>query len=157
MKRETTTVAAFLVLLLSLGISETFGCSWAIGYFEQVTALKGTVVGSNFPLLHRFRWFRRSIIRPRTKLAIYNYCFPCDVGKLTPAKAVLADDHGKFDFGRVTPGHYYLWIADEEGGLYDEFEIEVKQPIDPKQSVMIDISAAYPDCKGGHEFTVRGN
>jgi hypothetical protein len=37
-----------MVFILTLGISRILACSWAIGYFYQVTTLRGTVVGSNF-------------------------------------------------------------------------------------------------------------
>ena len=115
-------LAAFL---LSLGVSRILGCSWTVGYFYQVTNLRGTVVGSKFPLLHSFRWFRRSIARPEAKLTLYNYCWPCDIWKLPPTKTVVADSDGKFDFGSLKPGHYYLRADDEKGGLSDWFDVEV--------------------------------
>ena len=157
MKRRMAIAAMLIASLLSLGVSEIHGCSWAVGYFYQVTNLRGTVVGSKFPLLHSFRWFRQSIARPQAKLSLYNYCWPCDIWKLAAVKTVVADSDGKFDFRTLEPSHYYLRVDDEKGGLSDWFDVEVKRPSDPKESVTIDISAVSPDCSGGHEFIVRAN
>lgn len=145
-----------MALLFALS-SRTVACSWAIGYFDEVTSLRGTVVGSRFPLLHSFRWFRQSVVRPRAKLTLYPYCWPCDARHLTPVRTATTGTDGRFDFGAVEPGHYYLGIDDEEGSLFDWFEVEVKGPRNPKESVTIDISPVYPDCTDGHEFMVRSN
>jgi hypothetical protein len=64
---------------------------------------------------------------------------------------------GQFDFGMIEPGHYYLEIDDKEGSLYDWFQVEVKGPPKPKESVTVDISPVQPDCRGGHEFMVKTN
>ena len=157
MKRRMAIAAMLTASLLSVKVSETRGCSWAVGYFYQVSNLRGTVVGSKFPLLHSFRWFRQSIARPQAKLSLYNYCWPCDIWKLAAVKTVAADSNGKFDFGTLEPSHYYLRVDDENGGLSDWFDVEVKRPLAPKESVTIDISAVSPDCSGGHEFIVRAN
>jgi hypothetical protein len=157
MKRRMTIAAVLSAFLLSLGVSEILGCSWAVGYFYQVRNLRGTVVGSKFPVLHSFRWFRQSVTRPQTKLTLYNYCWPCDVRSLEPVKTVLTGTDGKFDFGSLRPSHYYLRIDDGKGELSDWFEVEVKGPPSPKESVMIDISPIRPDCSGGHEFIIRAN
>jgi hypothetical protein len=53
------------------------------------------------------------------------------------------------------PGHYYLDIDDEKGGLFDEFQVEVMSSQRPTESETIDISPVQPDCSGGHEFMVN--
>lgn len=156
MKSRMTIAVVLIVFLLIVGVSETDGCSWAVGYFYQVTNLRGIVVGSEFPVLHSFRWFRQSVVRPQTKLTLYYYCWPCNVWDLSPVKTVLTDSDGKFDFGGLQPRHYYLKVDDERGGLSDWFDVEVKGPLIPKESVTIDISPVSPDCSGGHEFTLKG-
>ena len=153
MRFNVTTLAA--VCILSLGVPRTSACTWSMAYFNQVTLLKGTVVGSNFPLLHSFRWFRHSVVRPAAKLTLYEYCWPCDVRSLTPVKTVFTDADGKFDFGILKPSHYFLRIDDEKGALSDFFEVEVKGQPNPEESQVIDISHFSPSCSGGHEFIVK--
>jgi hypothetical protein len=157
MNRRMMSATAVIAFILTLGVSRILACSWAIGYFHQVTSLRGAVVGSKFPVLHSFRWFRQSVERPQAKLILYDYCWPCDVWSLAPVRTVLTDNHGKFDFGILKPSHYYLRIDDEKSSLSDWFEVEVKGPPNPKESETIDISPVSPDCTGGHEFTVRAN
>jgi hypothetical protein len=155
--RRMMSATAVIVFILTLGVSRILACSWAIGYFYQVTNLRGTVVGSDFPVLHSFRWYRQSVVRPNTKLMLYEYCWPCDVLSHAPAKTVITDAHGKFDFGSVKPSHYYLKLDDEAGPLSALFQVEVRGTQNPKQSEIIDISPIYPDCTGGHEFIVPAN
>jgi hypothetical protein len=151
------TATAAIVFILTLGVSKMLACSWAVGYFYQITGLRGTVVGSQFPILRSFRWFRQSVVRPQARLILYDYCWPCNVRNLPPIKTVLTDNDGKFDFGDLKPSHYFLGIDDEKGSLSDLFEVEVKGPPNPKESETIDISPVHPDCTGGHEFIVRAN
>jgi hypothetical protein len=157
MNRRMMSATAVIVFILTLGVSKILCCTWATGYFYQVTSLRGTVVGSKFPVLHSFRWFRQSVTRPQAKLILYDYCWPCDVRILAPVKTVPTDNDGKFDFGIIKPGHYYLRIDDEKGALSGWFHIEVSGPPNPKESETIDISPVYPDCTGGHEFIVTAN
>jgi hypothetical protein len=157
LNRRIMSTTAVIVFTLTLGVSRILACSWAIGYFYQVTNLRGAVVGSDFPVLHSFRWYRQSVMRPNTKLMLYEYCWPCDALNHTPVKTVITDAHGKFDFGSVKPGHYYLKIGDEPLLPSALFQVEVRGTQNPKQSEIIDISPVYPDCTGGHEFIVRAN
>lgn len=157
MKRRIAAAAFLMIFTCSLGVSRVLGCSWAAGYFYQVTNLRGTLVGSKFPVLHSFRWFRQSVARPQTKLVLYNYCAPCDVRSLASVKTVLTDNNGEFDFGNLKSSHYYLKVDDEKGDFSDWFEVEVKGPRNPKESVTIDVSPVSTDCSGGHEFTVKTN
>jgi len=50
-----------------------FPCSWAIGYFHQVTCLRGIVVGMNrgWP-----RWLRQRVARDNVNLRLYEYRWP---------------------------------------------------------------------------------
>jgi len=157
MNKQTMIAIAVMVVILTLGFTRILACTRAVGYFYQVTGLRGTVVGSKFPVLHSFRWSRRSVARRQAKLMLYDYCWPCDVWSLAPVKTVLADNDGKFEFGILKLGHYYLKIDDEKGSLSDWFEVEVKGPPNPQESETIDISPVSPDCTGGHEFIVRTN
>lgn len=157
MRRLIAIPAAAIVLMLAAVDSNLLGCTWAIDYFYQVTNLKGTVVGSNFPVLHSFRWYRQSVVRPKSKLSLYDFCWPRDVLSGAPVETVVADSHGKFDFGLLKAGHYSLKIEDEKGELSAVFQIEVKDAPNPKESEIIDISPNYPDCTGGHEFIIRAN
>jgi len=157
MNRRMNSTFAIVAFILTLGVSRAIACHWTPGYFYQATNLKGKVVGSRFPVLHSFRWYRQSVVRPQAKLMLFDYCWPCDVWSLAPVKTVLTGPDGRFDFGILKPGHYYLRVHDEKGPLLDLFQVEVKGPPSPKEWEIIDISPVYPDCTGGHEFIVRAN
>jgi len=146
-----------IAFILTAGISRTLACSWAHGFFYQVTTLRGTVVGSKLPVLHSFRWFRQSVVRPQAKLILYEYCWPCEVRSLSPVKTVFTGTDGKFDFGILKPSHYSLIIEGEKGSLSGWFQVEVKGTPKPKESETIDISPVYPDCTGGQQFIVGAN
>jgi hypothetical protein len=150
------TITAAIVFVLAVGGSKTFACAWATDYFYQVTNLRGTVVGSNFPVLHSFRWYRQSVVLPQAKLTLYSYCFPCDLWGRAPVRTVVADARGKFDFGALTPSHYYLGIDDKRSALSALFQVEIKSSQNARESETIDISPVYPDCTG-HEFIVKAN
>jgi hypothetical protein len=143
-EKVTLTVAFVLLLLVSRGNA----CEWAIGYFHQVTGLKGRVVGADVRGLPR--WLRQSFPRKHAKLALYDYRWPrvaWDDGTL--AKTVETDERGNFDFGPLKTGHYTLKVDDG-----DLFDVEVKDMQPVTESVIIDVSPFYPDCTGGHEFIV---
>jgi hypothetical protein len=98
------------------------------------------------------RWLRQSMARKHAKMALYEYRSPraaWDDGSLI--KTVETDAHGNFDFGPIGMGHYTLRIDDN-----DLFDVEVKDLPRVTDSVTIDVSPVSPDCKGGHEFIVRG-
>lgn len=157
MNRRITIATAVIAFILSLGVSRILACSLAPGFFYQVTNLRGTVVGSKFPVLRAFRWFRKSVARPDAKLMLYDYCQPCDLQSLAPVKTVIAGSNGRFDFGPLKPGHYFLRIEDEKSSLFDGFGVEVTGLPNPKESEIIDISPIHPDCSGGHQFIVKTN
>ncbi len=135
--------------LVLLFVSQTNACSFAIGYFHQVTALKGRVVGTTYHGLPR--WLRQSFARKHAKLTLYEYRWPrASWDDASLIKRVETDDHGNFDFGPLRTGHYALRIDDN-----DMFDIELKDLPRVTESVTIDVSPVYPDCTGGHEFVVR--
>lgn len=76
---------------------------------------------------------------------------------MVPLKSVVTGTDGKFDFGALHAGHYTLIIEEEKWQRSDWFDVEVKGPLNPKESVIIDISPANPECKHGHEFIVNSN
>jgi|SRR5579871_792709 len=141
---------------LLLSVVPTYGCSWVPGYFYQVTALKGQVVGSevarNFALSLP-QWFRQSFVRKHAKLSLHEYRWPSSLKDMPLVKVVETDADGRFDFGPVKVGHYTLAIDD--GKLFDEFDVEVKEQSKVTASVIIDVTSIKPDCSGGHEFIVK--
>ena len=136
-----------LVLLFTLHIT---ACTLAPGYFYQITALKGRVVGTHGYHTYASRWFRQRFARKHANLALYKYSQPSDETSLV--KTVETDDHGSFDFGPLALGHYTLRIDES-----DLFDVEIKELPRKTESVTIDVSPINPDCKGGHEFNVRLN
>ncbi len=135
-------------LLLS---STAFPCSWAIGYFSQVTRLRGKVVGvrgGNW--FHPFRRIRQLVVRDDVTLTLYKYCHPCRMENRPVVKLAKTDLYGRFDFGGLPKGHYTLVIQGQD--IYDMYDVEVLSPPKPFDSVVIDVSPNYPDCTGGHEF-----
>jgi hypothetical protein len=119
-----------------------------MGYFYQVTALKGRVVGSTWHGLPR--WLRQSFPLKHVKLALYEYRWPrvgWDDGSLV--KTVETDDRGNFEFGPLKMGHYTLKVDD-----VDSFDVERTDLPRQTGNITIDVSPVYPDCTGGHEFIV---
>ena len=134
-------------------VRTAYPCSFPIGYFYQVTRLRGTVVGVNRgDLRHSFRWARQRVIRPDVKLTLYEYRWPVKtLDELPVVKVVKTDRSGRFDFGTLSRGHYRLHISDP-WGFGSPFDIEIVSQPKPINIEMIDISPVYPDCKSGHEF-----
>jgi hypothetical protein len=144
--KKTAVVVAYVLLFTGLPARS---CSWAVGYFHQVTALKGQVVGSTYHGLPR--WLRQSFARKHAKLALYEYRWPRAQNAMPPlVKTLETDGNGAFDFGPLLTGHYTLVIDGE-----DSFDVEIKELPQVTASVTIDVSPIYPDCTGGHEFNVR--
>ena|SRR5271155_4848335 len=141
--------AIVLAASLLLAVLQARACHWAVGYFYQVTALKGQVVGTTYHGLPR--WLRQSFAKKHAKLVLFEYRWPTSRNNMPPiVKTVETDGEGMFDFGLLRTGHYTLAIDDE-----DWFDVEIKEPPQVTESVTIDVSPAYPDCTGGHEFIVR--
>ena len=137
-----------LVVLLLLAVPQGYACSWAIGFFYQVTALKGRVVGTHSHLYFP-GWLRQSFARKHVKLAPYEYRWP-RTRNSQPFRTVETDGEGIFDFGSVSAGHYTLVIGDE-----DSFDVEVKEKPNRSETLTIDVSPVSPDCTGGHELIVK--
>jgi hypothetical protein len=125
-------IAILIALLLFLLVLRANACSWAIGYFQQITALKGRVVGADIRGLPR--WLRQSFPRKHAKLTLYEYQWPRTPTDLPLVKAVETDNVGRFDFGPVKTGHYTLVVED------DRFDVEVKDLPHLTESVTIDVS-----------------
>ncbi len=146
------TIAVGLLWLLAL--SPVWPCSWAEGYFYQVTELKGKVVGSESVLARRMRWIRQSFTQKGAILTLYQYCAPCGLDQKVIVNTVKTNNDGKFDFGPLKKGHYTLIIdpAGWDGGTI--FAVEVRDMPKATDSVTLDVSPNFPDCTGGHEFLV---
>jgi hypothetical protein len=133
-----------------------FACSWAPGYFYQVTGLRGIVVGMDnyWPLLgyHSYpRWLRQRAKRGNATLRLYKYRWPRGFRESQPVAETKSDRYGKSDFGSLPGGHYALVIdCPEHWG--DIFDVEIKKLPAETESVKIDVSPVNPDCSGGHEF-----
>ena len=146
-----------LLLIAALLVpAQAHACSWADGYFYQVSALRGNVVGAKIGPLQYSRWLRQSFARKNAKLTLYQYRSPISQRYELPfVKATKADVNGRFDFGDVAPGHYTLIIDDGDWGTSAWFDVELKPQDKQTVAVTIDVSPNFPDCKGGHEFIVR--
>ena len=154
MKSARSFSRLLIVIELIAVARATYPCSQAlIGYFHQVTRLRGIVVGVNRgDLRHPFRWARQRVIRPDVKLTLYQYRWPFkSLNELPVVKVVKADRSGGFDFGTLPRGHYTVDINDPWGGV-SSFDIEIGSQLKPVNFEIIDISPIYSDCKGGQEF-----
>ena len=146
---RATNRAALLASLLLLAVLQANACEWTVGYFFQVTALKGRIVGTTYHGVPR--WLRQSFAKEHARLVLYEYRWPRARDNMPPiVKALETDGKGRFDFGPLPTGHYTLVV---DGG--DSFDVEIKVLPQVTESVTIDISPAYPDCTGGHEFSVK--
>ena len=99
-------VVAVLVLLL---VCPAHPCSWAVGYFQQLTCLRGTIVGMNrgWP-----RWLRQRVVRANVNARLYEYRWPLhDRREMPLVKTVQTDKRGWFDFGELPKGHYTLVLT----------------------------------------------
>jgi hypothetical protein len=143
---RTRQTAVTFALLCSL----CHGCSWAVGYFHQVTAIRGRVVGSSWA---RLRWLRQSFSVDNATLTLYEYRFPAPIERLRKVAVTRTDSHGDFDFGSVPNGHYLLSIEVKDSNrMGDLFDVEVTDATKGTKSITIDVSPVTPDCRGGHEF-----
>ena len=138
-----------MILVVLTGLC--WACSLPTGYFHQVTAIRGRVVGRNLGVLG-FRWLRQSFHVQGATLTLYEYR-SARFEELKKVAEVRTNDRGDFDFGSVPSGHYYLNIvvkgSDSLGGLFD---VEVTDVVRATKSITIDVSPIHPDCTGGHEF-----
>ena len=152
MKRATRNLAIFLFAVFVTNIARA--CSLAVvhGYFHQVTAIRGRVVGKSLGPF-QFEWVRQSFAVGDANLALYEYRWPAKIAELNPILSVTTDTRGEFDFGPIAKGHYYLVIGVKNPDLMGAvLEVEVTDEVKPTDSILIDVSPIKPDCSGGHEF-----
>ena len=73
--------------------------TFPVGYFHQVTALNGRVVGIDIPMLQSYRWLRQSFSRKNAALTLYKYRYYVARTDLHLVKAInsLLKNH----FGRL--------------------------------------------------------
>jgi hypothetical protein len=151
-KGVTRNLAIFLFVAI---VSTMAGaCSLAVvhGYFHQVTAIRGRVVGKNLGPF-QFRWVRQSFGVSRATLTLYEYRWPAQIEDLKVIATVKADSRGHFDFGSIVKGHYVLVINVPDADLMSaSFDVEVTGAVHGTDSITIDVSPIRPDCSGGHEF-----
>ncbi|HSY33012.1 MAG TPA: hypothetical protein VLA42_13570 [Verrucomicrobiae bacterium] len=148
-------IKLLIIASLSLAtISPVHSCSLISGYFYQVTALKGQVVGNQNFILQSIPWLRQSLGRNHAELTLYEYSQTKSLATRPKLKAGTADSHGNFDFGTVPPGHYTLTIRDPAWNNSNSFQVEIKSLPTATASVLIDISPIHPDCTGGHQIIV---
>jgi len=140
-----------LATLLCLAVNAD-ACSWATGYFHQVTRLKGTVVGRSLGPV-QFRWLRRMFSISGAELAVYEYQGWNWNKDSKPLARAVANSSGEFEFGPLKEGHYTVQV--KGGGLEGWFDFEITHKAPPTKDVTIDISPVEPDCTGGHEFEVK--
>jgi hypothetical protein len=145
-----------IALALLLTAKTARACEWAQGFFHEVTALRGEVVGAKVGLLQYVRWLRPSFARKQASLTLYEYRWPINARNDLPlVKRAKADANGHFDLGFLQPGHYTLSIDAKGWGTTDWYDVEVKDMPKQTESVTIDVSPHFPDCQGGHEFPVQ--
>jgi hypothetical protein len=143
-----------LVLAFWLLSTTCFSCEWVRGYFHQVTAIRGHVVGKSLGPV-QWRWLRQSFNVRGAELTLYTYSDAYSPPDKQPESIARtrADENGWFDFGETPKGHYTLVVR--AGDLSDWFDVEVTPAAQNTDYVKIDVSPNRPDCSGGHEFIVR--
>jgi hypothetical protein len=147
--KDRFALRVIILLAVVFQVRIAFPCSWAIGYFHQVTCLRGTVVGMNRGWPH---WLRQRVARDNVNLRLYKYRWPLhDPSEMALVKTVKTDASGRFDFGELQEGHYTL-VIDWPSEYAEWFDVEIKKLPRPTTSVKLDVSRVYPDCTGGHEF-----
>jgi len=130
-------------------------CTHATGYFHQVTAIKGRIVGKDLRLFS-LRWLRQSFSVANATLTLYEYRSQQKAQESKRIAETHTDSDGRFDLGATPNGHYILDIkvkgSDEMGGRFD---VEVTDEVGQTESLLIDVSPINPDCSGGLEFIER--
>ena len=141
-------------LLWVLTLPPVWPGTWVEGYFYQVTALKGQVVGSESVVARQMRWLRQSFTQKDANLTRYQYCSLCGLDQMVIVKTVKTNKDGKFDFGPLKEGRYKLTIRPAGWDGEDSLALQVKDMPKATDSVTLDVSPNSPDCPGGHEFLV---
>jgi len=122
-------MSVVVVVALLSGMGKA--CEFVQGYFHQVTATRGRVVGKDLKLapLLRLRWLRQSYTVSDATLTLFEYRSPAKVEDLKQNIVVTSSD---------VMG---AW-----------FDVEVTDAVKATESIAIDVSPINPDCTGGHEF-----
>lgn len=154
MTRIWSPARLLFAIVIAVLVPSTFACSFPVGYFHQVTRLRGTVVGvASHDPRHMWGWMRQHVAVAGAKLMLYEYSWPiADENERRLVKSITADRKGAFDFGPLPDGHYTLVIEAAWGR--DLYDVQVVKSAPQTASIMIDVSPVYPDCTGGHEFLV---
>lgn len=153
---KSLSIRRLILTALLLVAATVHACTWADGYFYQVSSLRGNIVGARIGPLQYAQWLRQSFARKDARLTLYRYRRPIQRrDEMALVRTTKTDDRGHFDFGEIAPGHYTLIIDDGNWGTSNWFDVEVRQQANQTVSVTIDVSPHFPDCKGGHEFIVR--
>jgi hypothetical protein len=138
-------------LLLCLAVHAA-ACSQAVGYFHQVTRLKGKVVGKSLGPV-QFRWLRRMYDVSGAELELYDYQGWSWKKDSKPLARTVSNSSGEFEFAALKEGHYTLGI--KGNALEAWFDIEITNKVPVTNQITIDISPIAPDCTGGHEIEVQ--
>lgn len=148
--KDRFAVRAIFLTALVFQAQLAYPCTWSVGYFHQVTCLRGTVVGLNGGWS---RWLRQRVAKGNVNLRLYEYRWPLhDRSEMPLVKTVRTGNRGQFDFGDLPEGHYTL-VIDWPLEYGNRFDVEIKKKLPkPTSSVKIDVSPVSPDCTGGHEF-----
>jgi len=148
---------AFLLssLLIFAAVSAN-PCDLPVGYFHQVTALRGQIVGLKAGVFQYSRSLRQSFKRNNVRLILYQYRSGDQRPWMPIVKIIHADQEGHFDFGPLAPGHYTLEVDDKVWDTESWFDVEVLIPMPQETaSVTVDISPNFPNCRGGQEMIVH--
>jgi hypothetical protein len=128
-------------------------CTWSVGYFYQVTSLRGTLLGRDRVWI----LWRNPSPKPNVTMRLYRYRWPLrDRSEMPLVKSLRTNDRGRFDFGDVQQGHYTL-IIDWPGEWANWFDVEVTTLPRQTSNIVIDATIASPDCTGGHEFRISSD
>jgi hypothetical protein len=132
-------ICTTLLICMLFQTRPAYSCSWAIGYFHQVTKLRGSVVGSMNPWLPRL--VQQRVPRGGVKLNLYEYRWPLhEQSEMPLVKKVTTDRDGRFDFGNLNEGHYTL-VIDWPSESANWFDVEIKRFSKETSFVKIDVSA----------------
>src|ERR1700733_6088645 len=98
-----------VVTAVCLTAPAAMACSWAEGYFFQVTSLRGSIVGvGDGDPRHMIKWMRQHVAQGYVSMTLYQYRWPANLDELKTIRKVKADANGRFEFGSLDKGHYKL-------------------------------------------------
>jgi len=152
--RQAIPKQTFCTLALALSLPLSFACSFPIGYFYQVSNLRGTIVGvANHDPRHESRLMRQRVTQEGLLVTLREYRWPVqDTSKLRVIAQTKTGKNGEFDLSNAPDGHFFLDIDTPWGD--DSYSIQVAHHPQGNRSLLIDVSPVHPDCTGGHEFIV---